>query len=133
MSEDPLAKTNGLQGPACVDIGPRSFGGAGVPCADTLGTFTGKNNAWQALCVSNQTPPDVPFLITRNLAMGHQVNAASPVNFDKKTPLWIGRYVYQTCGGGCFDLRAKYLYKSAGISYAFESLGTNTAIDVMKP
>lgn len=133
MSEDPLAKTNGGRRPICEDMRPRIFGGAGVPCADTLGAFTGKNNAWQALCVSTQTPPNVAFLVTRNLEMGRQVNALSPLRFDKRAPLWIRRYVCLTCGGGCFDLRAKYLCTSSGVSYAFEDLGTNTAIDVMKP
>ena len=137
LSDYPTGMTNEPNGPIAEDLKPSRFGGAGVPHAETMSGFTSKNNAWYVICVSTQTEVliggDVPFLITRNVEIGRHVNASSSVTFTKKSPLWIRRCVYLTCGGGCFDRRKKYLGAPGDPDYVLNGMGTNTSYDVMYP
>ena len=128
----------------CENLKPGIFGGGGVPVADSVSSFSSANNAWNVICVSTQTPNNetnslgVPFLITRNVTMGRQVNALSPLTFDKrspfkKPPFRNQRCVYVTVDGGCFDRRKEYLSLPSGWSAVLEGMGTNTVYDVMFP
>lgn len=142
MSDDQAGTTNGPRGPICEDLKPGIFGGGGVPGADSVSSFNSANNAWNVICVSTQTPnnelnsPGVPFLITRNVTMGHRVNALSTLTFNKTSPFKkspLKRCVYVTVGGGCIDLRKEYLTLPSGRSAVLEGMGTNTLYDVMFP
>jgi len=139
MSDDQTGTTNEPSGPICADLKPSIFGGGGVPVADSVSSFSSANNAWNVICVSTQTPnnelngPGVPFLITRNVTMGHRVNGLSPLVLSEKSRLWIHRCVYLTVGGGCFDRRKEYLSLPSGRSAVLEDMGTNTVYDVMFP
>lgn len=127
------------RGPICEDLNPSIIGGGGVPQAHSLSSFSSTNNAWIVICASTQTrnvEPNgwyVPFLITRNVTMGRQVNALSPVKFIKKSPLQTKRCVYVTVGGACFDWNEKYLSLPSSRSAVLEGMGTNTLYDVMFP
>lgn len=126
-------------GPICEDLNPSIIGGGGVPQAHSLSSFSSTNNAWIVICASTQTQNVerngryVPFLITRNVTMGRQVNALSSFTFNEKSPLRIQRCTYVTVGGACFDWNEKYLSLPSGRSVVLEGMGTNTVYDVMFP
>ena len=135
----PSGLTNDPQVPICEDLKPNCLGGAGVPCAESVDSFTSKNNAWNVVCVSTQTPAkdvnlsEVAFLITRNVTIDRHVNALSTLKLSKNTPVRINRCVYLTYGGACIDRREKWMNTPAGLSCVFEGMGTNTTFDVMFP
>jgi hypothetical protein len=137
MSDDPAALTNGYHLPICEDLRPEFFGGScsGVPLATTNTTFTSKNNAWQALCVSTQTPPEVAFLVTRNVEMGKRVNELSSLKFNRHAldQNLRHRCIYVTCGGACIDMRENWINMPAGHANILEAMGTNKTYDVMYP
>lgn len=103
--------------------------------ATTNTNFTSKNNAWQTICVSTQTPSEVAFLVTRNVEMGRHVNELSSIKFNRhaldQNLRW--RCIYVTCGGACIDLREKYMNMPSGRSHILDGMGTNANYDVMYP
>ena len=136
MSGDAHTNSDGVLQPICEDLHAGHLGGEGVPCAESRETFTSTNNAWQVLCVSTQTPAEVTFLVTRNVDVGRHVNALSSVKFNQDAPYRHDRdrrCVYVTCGGGCYDVRERYLHAPSGFSKLFGSMGTNSTYDVMRP
>ncbi|MEI6210470.1 MAG: hypothetical protein WCR06_02465 [bacterium] len=138
MRDDPSVLSNGVHSQICEDLRAPTLGGTGLPIAANRETFTSKNNAWQVICVSTQTPPDVMFLLSRNVDVGKHVNARTPVRLNRKSPYKSDRCFYVTCGGACMDRREKYLNRippansceTGGILY---DMGTNTTYDVMLP
>ncbi len=138
MSDNPSTITNMPSGPIAEDLRPAALGGGGVPYADSLADFSSTNNAWHVVCGGVQTPGsrmiyEAAFLISRNVTIGRQVNALSPMKFDKQSPLRIRRCVYLTFGGACIDQKEQYMYTAAGVPVIFADMGTNTTYDVMYP
>jgi hypothetical protein len=126
-----MSDSNGViavdhQHQACADLSPSFFDGAGVACADSAASFSRVNNAWNVLCVGEETSSEVPFCITRNVDWGRQASTSSLMSLNHELPFRQRRAVWMTRGGGCFDARVKYL---PGLR---DSIGTNV-VDVMRP
>jgi prepilin-type N-terminal cleavage/methylation domain-containing protein len=139
MSDDPVAMSKGVHRLICGDLKPLLLGGAGISYAVSFAAFTRKNNAWQVICVSTQTPPEVPFLVSRNVEMGKQVTGVTTLKLNGKLPSINHRGFFVTCGGACIDRREEYLNRSSPASLypidggPLEGMGTNMTYDVMQP
>ena len=109
------------------DLNPGMLSGAGVPCAQSTTQFSRTNNVWSVVCVDEETPSGSLFLITRNVDLGRQANAASVPKLTRIRPFERTRAVWVTRGGGIFDARPAYLTAAR----LFPS--TNETYDVMYP
>jgi len=109
------------------DLSSHVLGGDGVPVALSPLQFTKTNNAWSVVCVGDDTPPESPFLITRNVDVGARANHTTVPKLTNILPFKKERAVWVTCGGACFDARPRYL--------TTEQLfpATNESYDVMYP
>jgi len=110
------------------DLLPGTLAGHGVPRARTIATFSGNNNAWIVICVSNETSADTTFLISRNVDLGKQVSCTSKVTFVRSPIIQPrNRVSWITCGGDCFDARPE------DVTAARLFPDTNATYDVMYP
>ena len=109
--------------------------GDDVPSAPTTAQFTKTNNAWSVVCVKSETPPDAPFLITRNVFVGPQINAKSDLKILNISPFYKTRAVWVTRAGSCFDARAKFITAAilCPITNVPNTYVTNETYDVMYP
>jgi len=81
--------------------------------------------------VDNKSPAElsseVSLLITRNVDVGSQISAATIPKLTPIMPFQKTRAVWVTCGGACFDARAKSI--TAGTLCPV----SNQTFDVMYP
>ena len=88
------------------------------------------NNAWNVLCVSDASPSDTPFLISRNVRVGRYLHGATPLEWNKEGPAGQWNWVaVATRGGGVYHWRGR---RKATGEAIFGALGTNT-IEAMRP
>ena len=100
----------------------------GIPTASSAATFSSSNNAWIVICVSNDSPSDVPFLITRNVFLGQTACATSTITRVKSAfHPQLDYVIWVTRGGGCFLADFKYLTPAMLFPH------TNETYDVMYP
>lgn len=110
------------------DLPPGALAGHGVPRAKTIATFSSNNNAWIVICVSNETPAETAFLISRNVDLGKQVSCTSKVTFVRSPIIQPRNCVsWITIDGGCFDARPE------DVTAARLFPDTNETYDVMYP
>ena len=126
-----MSDSNGViaadaQDQVCSDLKPDMLGGAGVPVAVSATAFSRANNAWNVLCVGEETRSDAPLFVSRNVDWGRQASTSTPVSLTDEMPFRHRRLVWTTRGGGIFDARIKYL------PMLREAIGTNV-LEVMRP
>jgi competence protein ComGC len=109
------------------DLSSHVLGGSGVPVALSPLQFTKTNNAWSVVCVGDDTPPESPFLITRNVDVGARANHTTVPKLTNILPFKKERAVWVTCGGACLDARPRYLTAERLFP------ATNETYDVMYP
>ncbi len=85
------------------------FSGSGVPNAASNEQFTKDNNAWSVVCVGDESAGEAPFLITRNVDVGSQINAATSPKLAKIYPFKQEHAVWVTRGGATFDAGPHYV------------------------
>jgi len=79
------------------DLNPRMLGGQGLQTATSAAAFNADANAWIVVCISNNVPPDTPFLISRNVSLGNTLSAASVAERrasalnEKQNVTWVTR------------------------------------------
>lgn len=79
------------------DLNPRILGGQGLQTATSAAAFNADANAWIVVCISNNVPPDTPFLISRNVSLGNTLSAASVTERresalnEKQNVTWVTR------------------------------------------
>ncbi len=85
------------------DLKPFYLNGPGLPKAASAEAFGPENHAWQVVCIGEDAPVGVPFLISRNVDFGDTLTPTSQVRFIRSGPLRLRRVVWLTRGGGTFD------------------------------
>ncbi len=100
------------------DLTPDALIASGVTAAKLGDALKEENIAWGVMKVADNTPAEIPFLISRNYdktgSLKQQQNATTTpleLNGDIK-PFGAARAVWVSRGGGVFDARKKYFTES---------------------
>ena len=126
MSDGSGNVTGNLQDQLVSDLTPLLLGGSGVPVAETASAFSSANNAWSVLCVTNDTPAEVAFLVTRNADLEQPVSSNAVVSLCDEKPFGRKRVVWVTHGGGCFDTKPRAFTGATLVP-------TTNLLEVMRP
>lgn len=86
------------------DLSPEMLGGIGVSITKSAESFGAANNAWNVICVSTSSPPDTPFLVSRNVRVGHTLSATSSIT-KCQSRLKTGECVLWITKGGDINAR----------------------------
>lgn len=90
------------EGRIVCDLEAGYMGGPGLSEAMSAEKFSSENNAWQVVCIGEDAPAGMPFLITRNVDFGDTLTSTSQVRFIRSGPLRLRQVVWLTHGGGIF-------------------------------
>ena len=127
MSDTKGCMTTDVNQRIAPDIRPGLLSGDGVPCALSTAQLTKTNNGWSVACVGDDTSPESPFLITRNVGVGVRANHTTVPKLTNILPFKKERAIWVTCGGACLNARPIYLTAERLFP------GTNETFDVMYP
>lgn len=113
------------------DLSYDSLSAQGVPTAATASEFTDEHMAWRVCKVNENTPGELPFLVTKNINEDNvNCNGSDDETkislSDETKPFGNKRAVWITIGGASKDARRKYF------DYATFMGGCITNIDIIK-